>query len=215
MNAFSEAQPGSPGDFIATARQAADLTAQDLADRTNLALQTVQRWERDETRPQKHTHPTVARALGISVDELRAGIRLVRGKRSGGRAHDQPQATVHRLHTTSGGEDAPRAEPPTEGSSDRDGADASAELSGTDPSDTHPSGTDSPGTGPTRATSNPSSETEAMRKAFFDAVIQGGIHDGHGASPAWVESTFATARALDIAWDPRELRCICKDDSTD
>lgn len=52
------------GEMIREARQSADVSVADLAERTGVAANTVYRWERDELEPSISTLRIVAGALG-------------------------------------------------------------------------------------------------------------------------------------------------------
>lgn len=55
---------------IRSAREAAQLSEEELAAACGVQVQTVRRWEADDSSPQPQQVPKLAEALGLSVEEL-------------------------------------------------------------------------------------------------------------------------------------------------
>ena len=65
----------SLGNFIAFLRKEKGLTQKQLAELLNVSDKTVSHWECDETSPDISLLSTLAKTLGVSVDELLDGSR--------------------------------------------------------------------------------------------------------------------------------------------
>lgn len=61
------------GKFIAQCRRELGLTQQQLADKLNFSNKTISKWESGSGSPDISNLPTLADALGVSVDELLRG----------------------------------------------------------------------------------------------------------------------------------------------
>ena len=59
-------------DKLLAARKKKGLTQEELAERTNITVRTIQRIENSETTPRPHTLRTIAAALDLSWEELTA-----------------------------------------------------------------------------------------------------------------------------------------------
>lgn len=61
------------GNRIAEARRAKSMTQEELAERLGISAQAVSKWENDVSCPDISLLPTLARELGLTLDELLTG----------------------------------------------------------------------------------------------------------------------------------------------
>ena len=71
------ADPAKTGEQIRSLRKNKELTQTELAERLNVAFQTVSKWERGETLPDTAILPDLASVLETSVDNLLRGGEIV------------------------------------------------------------------------------------------------------------------------------------------
>ena len=61
------------GNRIAETRRAKSMTQEELAERLGISAQAVSKWENDVSCPDISLLPTLARELGLTLDELLTG----------------------------------------------------------------------------------------------------------------------------------------------
>ena len=71
------ADPVKTGEQIRSLRKNKEITQNELAERLNVAFQTVSKWERGETLPDTAILPDLAAVLETSVDDLLRGGEIV------------------------------------------------------------------------------------------------------------------------------------------
>jgi len=81
---------GDSGKFLRERRQALGLSVDEVAQRINRPVKTVENWEDGHSRPQR-TLPELAQALELSEAELAAGIEQKRKRVNGGDYGIQPE----------------------------------------------------------------------------------------------------------------------------
>lgn len=69
--------PAKVGEQIRSLRKTKEITQNDLAERLNVAFQTVSKWERGESLPDTAILPDLAAVLETSVDNLLRGGEIV------------------------------------------------------------------------------------------------------------------------------------------
>lgn len=69
------------GRFICSLRKDMGMTQSALAEQLNISNRTVSKWETGEGMPDISLLPALAKALGVSVDELLAGKKAEVKKR--------------------------------------------------------------------------------------------------------------------------------------
>lgn len=62
------------GRMLKTLREEAGLTQEALAERSGLPLRSIQNWEQGHRVPRVQALPSLARAMGMPVERLVAGI---------------------------------------------------------------------------------------------------------------------------------------------
>ena len=84
-------KPSVYGLHLATLRQAAGLTQQQLADAVGVKQSNIAFWERAAKPPRGEVLPALAKALGVSIDELLAVSA------SGQKPHRGPASRLEKL----------------------------------------------------------------------------------------------------------------------
>lgn len=84
------------GTRLKAARKRANLTQEQLGDSVGVTAQAVSQWERDETVPETEHMRRIAKALGVSIDELHSEADW----RSLEEPHDRLQWARKRRHPT-------------------------------------------------------------------------------------------------------------------
>src|SRR5262249_55552379 len=81
------------GVQLRSAREAAGLSQRELADKSGIALDSIQNWEQGRTNPRLPALSVLAAALGVSLDTLIVGDGSKdKGKRSRGRPRKVAEA---------------------------------------------------------------------------------------------------------------------------
>ena len=71
------------GDLLKEARQLKGLTQEELADRTNINLRTIQRIENGDNKPRLNTVRSLAGELGLELESLATHLTIIKKKSLG------------------------------------------------------------------------------------------------------------------------------------